>query len=256
MRESARANRDEILETLTLAARLFVEALRKSLNGLRWGEIITQVAFMGAASLPIILLATAFAGIVITNEIAWHMNHSLHTVTMIPGFTGQFVVRELAITIPAILMVSKVGAAATAEIGTMRITEQIDALKLLGIDPVRYLVVPRFIACMLSMAILTIIAIAVTLSCAVVVAVWRYQFNWLEYLNTLRQFVGGADLICALVKGIAFGAIIPIVSCAYGFRCGASAEGVGRATTNSVVTSTVIVILLDFALTFAFTALL
>src|SRR5690606_10774405 len=103
-------------------------------------EIITAIVHIGVESLPIIMVSTAFAGLVVTTQIAWHMDAALHTVTMIPGFTGQFILRELGIAIPALLLVSKVGAAMTAEIGTMKITEQIDALKLLRIDPIHYLV--------------------------------------------------------------------------------------------------------------------
>jgi phospholipid/cholesterol/gamma-HCH transport system permease protein len=211
------------------------------------------VVQIGLGSLPIILVSTVFAGLVVTNEVAVHMDMALHTVSMIPGFTGQFILRELGIAIPALLLVSKVGASITAEVSTMKVTEQIDALKLLGIDPVRYLVVPRFIASIISGACLTMIAIVVTLFCAILIAVTRYNFSFLEYLNALRHFVTFTDLGCALIKGVIFGAVTPVVSCAYGFDCQGGAEGVGTATTDSVVASTVAVILLDFVLTYAFT---
>jgi phospholipid/cholesterol/gamma-HCH transport system permease protein len=175
---------------------------------------------------------------------------------MIPGFTGQFILRELGIAIPALLLVAKVGASVTAEVGSMKVTEQIDALKLLGIDPVGYLVFPRFVASIVSITCLTLVAISVTLACALLVAVTRYNFSTLEYLNALRHFVGVKDLICALIKGMVFGAVIPVMSCAYGFRCKGGAEGVGTATTNSVVSSTIAVILLDFCLTYIFTWIL
>ena len=109
------------------------------------------------------MISTAFAGLVVTNEIAWHMDRALHTVAMIPGFTGQFILRELGIAIPALLLVAKVGASITAEVGSMKVTEQIDALKLLGIDPINYLVFPRFIASIFSGACLVLIAAGVTL---------------------------------------------------------------------------------------------
>jgi phospholipid/cholesterol/gamma-HCH transport system permease protein len=219
----------------------------------RWNEICDAVVKIGIGSLPIIVVSTAFAGLVVTNEIAWHMDKALHTVTMIPGFTGQFILRELGIAIPALLLVSKVGASITAEVGSMKVTEQIDALKLLGIDPVNYLVFPRFVASIFSSACLVLIAAAVTLGCAILIATTQYGFGFGEYMNTLRHFVGVKDLVCALVKGTVFGAVIPVVSCAYGFRCKGGAEGVGTATTNSVVASTILVISLDFVLTFVFT---
>lgn len=211
---------------------------------------------MGIGSLPIITVSTAVAGTVVTHEIAWHMNAALHTVTMIPGFTGQFILRELGIAIPALLLVAKVGAATTAEVGTMKITEQIDALKLLGIDPLSYLVFPRFIAAIISGACLTLISVSITLGCALLVAIYSYNFSAPEFLNEFRHFIGIKDFLCALVKGIVYGAVIPIVSCAYGFRCKGGAEGVGTATTNSVVASTILVISLDFLLTYLFTLIL
>ena len=222
----------------------------------RWSEIIHHLVQIGVGSLPVILVSTAFAGLVVTDEIAWHMDQALHSVSMIPGFTGQFILRELGIAIPALLIVSKVGASITAEVGTMKITDQIDALKLLGIDPVNYLVFPRFIASIIAGACLTVLASGVTLACAMAIAIARYNFSLLEYINALRHFVHFSDLFCALAKGVIFGAVIPVISCAYGFRCKGGAEGVGLATTNSVVASTIAVILLDFILTLVFTWIL
>lgn len=236
---------------------LFRETLRRAfLRPWRWHEIFSSIVQIGVGSLPIITLATAFAGLVVTREIAWHMDVALHSTAMIPGFTGQFILRELGIAIPALLLVAKVGAAITAEVGTMKITEQIDALRLLRIDPISYLVFPRFVASIFATACLTLISIGVTMACAISVAVTTYHFSVLEYLNILRHYVGMADLLCALVKGIVFGAVIPIISCAFGFRCKGGAEGVGTATTQSVVTSTMVVITLDFILTYLFTSIL
>lgn len=219
----------------------------------RGQEIVQGIVQTGVGSLPIITIATAFAGMVVTHEIAWHMNRALGTISMIPGFTGQFIFRELGVVIPALLMVSKVGASTTAEVGTMKVTEQIDALKLLGIDPVSFLVFPRVIAAIVSAVCLTLIAITITLACAILVAVFKFNFTLLEYLNALRHFISAVDLINALLKGMLFGAVIPIIACAYGFRCKGGAEGVGTATTNAVVAGTITVIALDFGLTFLFT---
>jgi phospholipid/cholesterol/gamma-HCH transport system permease protein len=222
----------------------------------RKNEILSAVYQSGVASLPIVTLSTAFAGIVVTQQMAWHMSIALSDVSMIPGFTGQFIFRELGIAIPALLLVSKVGASITAEVGTMKVTDQIDALKLLQIDPIDYLVFPRFIASMISSACLTLFSVSTTLACSLGVAVFGYNFNTLEFLNALRHFIGPMDVVCALVKGITFGSLIPIISCAYGFKCRGGAEGVGSATTNSVVTSTIAIIILDFLLTYLFTWIL
>jgi phospholipid/cholesterol/gamma-HCH transport system permease protein len=221
-------------------------------QGLRVKETMGFIYSMGVGSLPIIVFATAFAGIVVTGEIAFHMDLALHTIEMVPGFSGQFVFREVGIAIPALLLVSKVGASTTAEVGSMKVTEQIDALKLLKIDPVEYLVGPRLLASLVVFPCLTLLAILVTMTCAIVVAVGGYGFSLMEYLNALSKFISAADLVCAVTKALAFGAVIPVVSCYYGFHCRGGAEGVGAATTNSVVTSTLAVIVIDFLLSFAF----
>lgn len=248
----------EQLLTGAAAFTLFFQVIRRipQMKSWRWNEISQSIVQTGIGSLPIIALSTAVAGVVVTNQIAWHMNAALHTVAMIPGFAGQFILRELGIAIPALLMVAKVGAATTAEVGTMKVTEQIDALKLLGIDPIHYLVFPKFIAAIISGACLTVISVSTTLACAILVSVVNYNFSVLEFLNALRHFIGPFDLLCALVKGTVYGAVIPIISCTYGFRCSGGAEGVGTATTNSVVSATIAVIILDFLLTYLFTLIL
>ncbi len=234
---------------------LFFKTLLNLFQPSAWrrSEIMQSIIQSGIKSIPIVVLSTAFAGVVVTQQIAWHMDLALHDVSMIPGFTGQFIFRELGIAIPALLLVSKVGASITAEIGTMKVTEQIDALKLLRIDPVEYLVFPRFIAGIVSSACLTLLAVAVTLCCSGLVGVLGYNFGILEFLNGMKHFIGVADLACALVKGVAFGSLIPIISCAYGFRCEGGAQGVGTATTQAVVSATVAIIILDFLITYLFT---
>jgi phospholipid/cholesterol/gamma-HCH transport system permease protein len=247
----------ELLATLQDQRRLLGQTASLLMAGrFRRRETIQAVAQIGTDSLPIIAVATAFAGLVSTNEIAYHMDKALNTLDMMPGTTAQFILRELGIAVPALLLVSKVGASITAEVGTMKVTEQIDALKLLGIDPVEYLLVPRFLAAIVAGAALVLVSSAVTLVCAIAAAVTHYHFGLGEYLNLLRPFVGMLDVACALVKGMVYGAVIPVVSCAYGFRCRGGAEGVGTATTNSVVTATIIIILLDFLLTYAFSLVL
>jgi phospholipid/cholesterol/gamma-HCH transport system permease protein len=135
----------------------------------------------------------------------------------------------------------------------MKITEQIDALKLLGISPVGYLVYPRYVASLIATTCLVLISIAITLGCAMAVAVIRYNFSVLEYISALKHFLVLKDLFCAITKGLVFGSIIPIVSASFGFRCAGGAQGVGEATTQAVVTSTSLVILFDFILTYLFT---
>jgi phospholipid/cholesterol/gamma-HCH transport system permease protein len=184
------------------------------------------------------------------------MDFALSNVSMIPGFTGQFVIRELGIAVPALLLVSKVGASMTAELASMKITEQLDAFKLLKIDVVSYHIFPRWVACILSTVCLTLISITITLLIAMITAVTKYHFNSQEYLNTLGQFINSIDLICAITKAAIFGMLIPPIASAYGLRCEGGAQGVGQATTDAVVTATLAVITVDFILTAIFSALL
>jgi phospholipid/cholesterol/gamma-HCH transport system permease protein len=217
---------------------------------------MNAVETIGIGSLPIISIATGFTGLVMTSEIAWHMDFALSNVSMIPGFTGQFVIRELGIAVPALLIVSKVGASMTAELASMKITEQLDAYKLLKIDILSYHIYPRWVATILSTVCLTLISITITLIIAMFTAVTKYHFNSQEYLNTLAQFISSIDLFCAITKAAIFGMVIPPISCAYALRCTGGAQGVGQATTDAVVTATLAVITLDFILTSFFSALL
>jgi phospholipid/cholesterol/gamma-HCH transport system permease protein len=137
----------------------------------------------------------------------------------------------------------------------MKVTEQIDALRMLGIDPIRYLVVPRFVACVLGTVILCVIANMVCIFCAMLVSDWQLGYSPAMFLSAMRVFVKFSDLILAATKGAFFGAVIPLVACHFGFLCKPGAEGVGRATTNSVVVSSVAIIVLDFILSYTFSYL-
>lgn len=245
------------LGTLYLAVTLLRKLFKQASTGpYRTEQVALAVENIGIGSLPIISIATGFTGLVMTSEIAWHMDFALSNVSMIPGFTGQFVLRELGIAVPAMLIVSKVGASMTAELASMKITEQLDAFKLLKIDVVSYHIYPRWIACILSTICLTVIAIAITLLIAMFTAVTKYHFNSQEYMNTLSQFISSMDLICAITKAGIFGMVIPPIACAYALRCSGGSQGVGQATTDAVVTATLAVITLDFILTAFFSALL
>jgi phospholipid/cholesterol/gamma-HCH transport system permease protein len=174
---------------------------------------------------------------------------------MVPGFAAMLILRELGVVVTALLLTSRVGAGIAAEIGTMKVTEQIDALKMLGIKPLNYLVMPRFFACVLGAVVLTIFANMTCLFSAIAVSQSYLGFTTSQFLSAMRRFVHFQDFIFALIKAATFGAVIPLVSCFFGFRCEAGAEGVGRATTNSVVVGSIAVIGLDFVLSYIFSFL-
>lgn len=221
----------------------------------RLRDIAKQINFVAWESLPIILFCLCFAAIVTIIEASYHMKMVIQNDSLVPGFSALLIIQELGAIVTALLVTSRVGAGLAAEVGSMKVTEQIDALKMLGIDPIQFIVVPRFIACVVSGFIMTIIANVVCIYAAMIVSQLKLGYSQGSFLMAMRAFVDFNDLFLSGIKGTFFGAVIPIVSCFYGFRCQAGAEGVGIATTQSVVTSSITIIFLDFALSWLFSLL-
>lgn len=215
-------------------------------------ETFTQLEFVAWQSLPVILFCVCFAAAVTIIESSFHMKIVVQNDSLVPGFASLLILRELGVVVSSLLLTSRVGAGLAAEVGSMQITEQIDAFRMLGIDPIRFLVVPRLVACVLGGLILSLIANVVCLFCAMLVTEAKLGYSIDMFLTGMRAFVDFRDLIFAMIKGAVFGAVIPLVSCFFGFRCQSGAEGVGLATTNSVVVASVSIIVLDFCLTYLF----
>jgi phospholipid/cholesterol/gamma-HCH transport system permease protein len=244
----------------TASLQLALDILRKciaavTLIGVRRGIIADQATDYILGSLPLLLSVTGLTGLIMTNQMGWHLNEAMSNVSVIPGFTAQFVLRELGVTIPALLLVARVGASMTAETASMKITEQLDAMKLLKIDLVRYHIFPRWIAFLVSCVVLTLLACLIAMAFAILSAVVLYGFNVDEYLNSMRPFIKPIDITCIVTKALIFGVIIPPISFAYGIRTGGGAQGVGQATTDSVVAGYLAVAVLDFILTAVFSSL-
>lgn len=238
----------------------FFDLLKETLLSLtsppfRWKETIQQFYFIANGSLFIVSFCVAFAAVVTILESSYHMKLVIQNDSMVPGFASMLILRELGAVVTALLLTSRVGAGIAAEVGTMTITEQIDALRMLGIEPVRYIVIPRLVACTMGAAVLTIIANILCLYCAAVVSETAMGFTMALFKTAMTRFISFSDLIYATIKGSVFGAVIPMISCYFGFKCQAGAEGVGRATTKSVVASSVAIIFLDFIMTFIFSFL-
>lgn len=218
----------------------------------RWKDILTQLEFVSWQSLPVILFCLCFAAIVTIMESSFHMKLVVQNDALVPGFAALLILRELGAVVSALLLTSRVGAGLAAEVGSMKITEQVDALRMLGIDPVRFLVVPRLLACIAGGFVISIIANLACLYAAMVVSEVTLGYSPGAFITGMRAFVDFQDLVFASIKGATFGAVIPLISCYFGFRCQSGAEGVGLATTNSVVASSVSIIVLDFVLTYIF----
>lgn len=234
-----------IAETLT---GLFIPPFRRK-------EFFQQLHFVANKSLVIIVFCVSFAAVVTILESSFHMKLVIQNDSMVPGFAALLILRELGAVVTALLLTSRVGAGYASEVGSMQITEQVDALKMLGIDPINYLVVPRFLACILGGMMLTIIANMTCIFSAMAVSQSYLGYTPSMFLTSMHRFVQFKDIIFATIKGACFGGVIPLVACYYGFRCESGAEGVGRATTNTVVVASIAIIVIDFILSYTFSYL-
>ena len=215
-------------------------------------DTLQQIEFVAWQSAPVVVFCVSFAAMVTIMESSYHMKLVINNDALVPGFAALLILRELGAVVTALLLTSRVGAGLAAEVGTMQISEQIDALKMLGINPYRFLVAPRFVACVIGGFVLSIIANIVCLYGAMTVSEVQLGYSTGAFLSAMRTFVSFKDLIFASIKGACFGAAIPLISCYFGFRCKSGAEGVGQATTNSVVVASVVIIVMDFVLSFIF----
>jgi phospholipid/cholesterol/gamma-HCH transport system permease protein len=215
-------------------------------------ETFQQLYFVANGSLLTIAFCVTFAAIVTILESSFHMKIVIQNDSMVPGFASLLILRELGAVVTALLLTSRIGAGMAAEIGSMKVTEQIDALKMLGINPVRFLIVPRLIASTIGCVLLSIIANMVCIFAAMIVADKFLGYPTGLFLTAMRRFVDFQDIVFASIKAFCFGFVIPLVSCYFGFNCKSGADGVGRATTQSVVFASIGIIVLDFVLSYTF----
>jgi phospholipid/cholesterol/gamma-HCH transport system permease protein len=161
---------------------------------------------------------------------------------------GLSLVKELGPVLTSVVIAGRVGAAITAELGTMNVTEQLDALYTLGTSPVRYLAVPRYVAMMLMVPILATLADIIGICGGYLIAAWQLHIPGGIYWDEVRTFVAFDDVMHGIIKSFVFGLIIVTTSCFMGFNCSGGAEGVGRATTRGVVISMVLILVGDYFL--------
>lgn len=219
---------------------------------LRVKETLQQLFFVANGSLGIIVFCVCFAAMVTILEASFHMRMVIQNDSMVPGFAALLILREMGAVVTALLLTSRVGAGIAAEVGSMQVTEQIDALKMLGIDPINFLLMPRFFACVIGSVLLCVVANMTCIFCAMLVSDSYLGYPPALFLSAMKTFVQFKDFIFSMIKAAAFGAVIPLVSCYFGFHCKAGADGVGKATTQAVVFSSVAIIVLDFVLSYTF----
>lgn len=214
-------------------------------------RVIEQAKKAGFDSLPIVGLVALFIGFIFALQTAYFMQR-IGSEIYIASLVALSIVRELGPVITALVVAGRVGAAITAELGSMQVTEQIDALETLATNPVKYLVVPRFLALSLMLPLLTLYADAIGILGSYIICVYRLGISSSMYLHVTFDALLYKDLFTGLVKTIFFGMIISIVSCFEGFNVEGGAEGVGQATTRSVVTAFILIIMADCLFTAIF----
>ena len=225
-----------------------LQVTRQILAGLpRRGVVTLSFYEVGVRSIPVVAVTGLFIGMVLAVQ-AYDQFHFLHMESKLGAAINASLVRELGPTLAATMLAGRVGSAMAAELGTMRVTEQIDALKALGANPIQYLVVPRFLACFLLIPLLTAIADAIGIFGGWLIGTQVLKIDSFYWWLHSKQFIAIYDVECGLMKSFFFGGAIALVACYQGFHCGAGAEGVGQASTRSFVWSFVAILVLDFFL--------
>jgi phospholipid/cholesterol/gamma-HCH transport system permease protein len=231
------------IAALSAESGYYIGRLRISL-----AETTNQAYLLGVQSAPIVLLTSLFIGMVISFESA--QNAANYGVSnLVGGAVAYTSARELGPMLSAVVVAGRAGAAIAAELGSMVVTEQVEALEALGLSPTRMLVVPRLVAMVLMMPVLAILADIISITGGAFVAKALAGIPYDEFVQSARQFASFDDFMKGLVKSVVFGAVIALVGCYQGLGTRGGAAGVGKATTGAVVTAIILIFMLNFVLT-------
>jgi len=220
----------------------------------RYSLIWAQMNAIGVRSVPIVMLTGAFVGMILAVQ-AYDQLAGFGLEERLGVLINISVVSELGPVLAAVMLAGRVGGALTAELGTMKVTEQIDAVRSMGTDPISYLVVPRVLACLLLTPVLIIYGDFMGIAGGYLVSAIQFGINSRAYWNFSAAGVELWDVSVGVIKGFFFGAVIAIISCYKGFNCKEGAHGVGQACTEAFVASFIAILALDFALAVIFKAI-
>ena len=220
-----------------------------------WRNTVSQMLEIGWRSSPVILLTSLFTGMVLALQSGSSFRNVFGEPIFIGTLVGFSLVKELGPVLTSVVIAGRVGAAIAAELGTMRVTEQLDALYTLGTNPVRYLSVPRFLACMTMIPLLTVMANIIGVLGGLVISTYKWSVPSSVYWQDIFDYMDMGDFFHGFIKTFFFAGIIVLTSVYQGFNCDAGAEGVGKATTNTVVISMVMILVSDYFLSAILVAL-
>jgi phospholipid/cholesterol/gamma-HCH transport system permease protein len=213
----------------------------------RPGTILANFYQIGVLSLPVVALTGLFIGMVLAVQ-SYNQFRMFGLETRLGAVINMALVRELGPVLAATMLAGRVGSAMAAELGTMRVTEQIDALSSMGVNPIHYLVVPRLLGCLILIPMLTVMADFMGVVGGYFYSVHLLGIDQFHYMQNSAQYVGPFDMAAGMVKSVFFGGAIALIGCHRGFNCDPGAEGVGRAATAAFVQSFVVILILDLLL--------
>jgi len=227
------------------AGYLTTGALRALKNVEIWGpRLVPQMVSVGVESVPIALFIAMFTGIVLALQASYTLTGAV-PMYLVGTMVGKSMVLELGPVLTGLSLAGRVGASTAAEVGTMRVTEQIDALETLAYDPLAYLVVPRVLAGVLMFPVVIVLASGVGIVTGWAASLWLLDMSSAEFVRGLRLFFEPFDIQFAVIKSLSFGLIVTSVGSFYGFHAKGGAGGVGVAATRAVVVSSVLILVLD-----------
>ncbi|HEY9801692.1 MAG TPA: MlaE family lipid ABC transporter permease subunit [Leptolyngbyaceae cyanobacterium] len=233
-----------LLAATFLGGQAIVHLLRGKIH---WRNTTEQMAAVGPDSLFIALLTAVFVGAVFTIQVAREFIN-FGAGNLVGGVLAVALTRELSPVLTAVILAGRVGSAFAAEIGTMRVTEQIDAMLMLRTDPIDYLVLPRLLACFIMLPILTLLSLITGMAGGLFIATNMYGIADTVFLDSARNLLGSWDICSAMIKAACFGVLIAIIGCSWGLTTTGGAKGVGQSTTTAVVTALLIIFISNFFL--------
>ena len=215
---------------------------------IKFGRIIEQIWFIGWKSMPVVCLTATFTGMVLALQ-GYPSLRRLGSDALLGPLVSLSLISELGPVLSALMVTGRAGSAITAKIGIMRINDEIDAIELMGLNPLRYLVVPNLIAFVVAMPLLAVIFDVVAIFGAYLVGVRVLGMDGAAYFGEMRNYVVLHDIMSGIYKSMSFGALIAWICCYKGFNCRFGAEGVSAATTQAVVGASVLILICDYLIT-------
>jgi phospholipid/cholesterol/gamma-HCH transport system permease protein len=225
------------------------------LGKIAWTDLIYQIYFVGVKSQSVVLITGAFTGMVLCAQ-TYFQFHKVQMDTATLAVVSVSMCSELGPVLTGLMVAGRVGAAMAAELGTMRVTEQIDALRTLATHPIDYLIVPRLFATLIAMPLLTVESIALGIGAAYTLGVVLLKIDPAYSWAHMLKYTATPDVLTGIIKAAIFGGIVALISCFKGMNCREGAEGVGQATTEAVVFSSITILISNFFLTLLLTRLL